>query len=28
VNVDGEDAVDNSTNGIRSTVSQEGVQEF
>ncbi len=28
VNVDGEDAVDNSTNGIRSTVSQEAVQEF
>jgi len=28
VNVDGEDSVDNSTNGIRSTVSQEGVQEF
>ena len=28
VNVDGQDAVDNSTNGIRSTVSQEGVQEF
>src|SRR5581483_2833400 len=28
VNVDGEDAVDNSTNGIRSTISQEGVQEF
>jgi hypothetical protein len=28
VNVDGEDAVDNSVNGIRSTVSQEGVQEF
>jgi len=28
VNVDGADAVDNSTNGIRSTVSQEGVQEF
>ena len=26
VNVDGQDAVDNSTNGIRSTVSQEGVQ--
>jgi hypothetical protein len=28
VNVDGLDAVDNSVNGIRSTVSQEGVQEF
>src|SRR5947209_7230756 len=28
VNVDGMDAVDNSVNGIRSTVSQEGVQEF
>ncbi len=28
VNVDGQDAVDNSTNGIRSTISQEGVQEF
>ena len=28
VNVDGADAVDNSTNGIRSTVSQETVQEF
>jgi hypothetical protein len=28
VNVDGEDAVDNSTNGVRSTVSQEAVQEF
>lgn len=28
VNVDGSDAVDNSTNGIRSTVSQEAVQEF
>jgi hypothetical protein len=28
VNVDGADAVDNSTNGIRSTISQEGVQEF
>jgi hypothetical protein len=28
VNVDGVDAVDNSTNGIRSTVSQEAVQEF
>ncbi len=28
VNVDGLDAVDNSTNGIRSTVSQEAVQEF
>ena len=28
VNVDGMDAVDNSTNGIRSTVSQEAVQEF
>ena len=28
VNVDGADAVDNSTNGIRSTLSQEGVQEF
>src|SRR5512140_3383776 len=28
VNVDGEDAVDNSTNGTRSTVSQEAVQEF
>jgi hypothetical protein len=28
VNVDGTDAVDNSTNGIRSTVSQEAVQEF
>jgi len=28
VNVDGIDAVDNSTNGVRSTVSQEAVQEF
>jgi Carboxypeptidase regulatory-like domain/TonB dependent receptor len=28
VTVDGADAVDNSINGIRSTVSQEGVQEF
>jgi len=28
VNVDGMDAVDNSTNGVRSTVSQEAVQEF
>ena len=28
VNVDGADAVDNSINGIRSTVSQEAVQEF
>lgn len=28
VNVDGADAVDNSTNGIRSTISQEGAQEF
>jgi hypothetical protein len=28
VNVDGMDAVDNSTNGIRSTVSQDAVQEF
>jgi hypothetical protein len=28
VSVDGADAVDNSTNGIRSTVSQEAVQEF
>ena len=28
VNVDGMDSVDNSTNGIRATVSQEGVQEF
>ena len=28
VNVDGEDATDNSTNGVRSTVSQEAVQEF
>jgi len=28
VNVDGADAVDNSTNGIRSTASQEAVQEF
>jgi hypothetical protein len=28
VSVDGEDAVDNSTNGIRATVSQEAVQEF
>jgi carboxypeptidase family protein/TonB-dependent receptor-like protein len=28
VNVDGMDAVDNSVNGIRSTISQEGVQEF
>ena len=26
--MDGADAVDNSTNGIRSTISQEGVQEF
>jgi hypothetical protein len=28
VSVDGADAVDNSINGIRSTLSQEGVQEF
>jgi hypothetical protein len=28
VSVDGEDAGDNSVNGIRSTISQEGVQEF
>jgi outer membrane receptor protein involved in Fe transport len=28
VSVDGADAVDNSINGIRSTVSQEAVQEF
>src|SRR5581483_8840623 len=28
VNVDGADAVDNSVNGIRSTISQEAVQEF
>ncbi|HUJ94192.1 MAG TPA: TonB-dependent receptor [Terriglobales bacterium] len=28
VNVDGADAIDNSTNGVRSTVSQEAVQEF
>lgn len=28
VNIDGMDSVDNSTNGIRSTVSQEAVQEF
>jgi carboxypeptidase family protein/TonB-dependent receptor-like protein len=28
VNVDGADATDNSTNGVRSTVSQEDVQEF
>ena len=28
VSVDGADAVDNSTNGVRSTVSQEAVQEF
>ena len=28
VNVDGFDAIDNSTNGVRSTVSQEAVQEF
>src|SRR6058998_3882892 len=28
VNVDGADAVDNSVNGVRSTVSQEDVQEF
>src|SRR5271157_2025327 len=28
VNVDGMDAIDNSTNGVRSTVSQEAVQEF
>jgi hypothetical protein len=28
VNVDGADAVDNSTNGVRATVSQEAVQEF
>src|SRR6202007_31242 len=28
VTVDGADAVDNSVNGIRSTVSQEAVQEF
>jgi len=28
VSVDGADAVDNSVNGIRSTVSQEAVQEF
>ena len=28
VNVDGADATDNSTNGVRATVSQEAVQEF
>jgi hypothetical protein len=28
VNIDGTDAIDNSTNGIRSTVSQDAVQEF
>jgi hypothetical protein len=28
VNVDGADATDNSTNGVRSTLSQEAVQEF
>jgi hypothetical protein len=28
VSVDGADAVDNSVNGVRATVSQEGVQEF
>jgi hypothetical protein len=28
VNIDGTNAIDNSTNGIRSTVSQEAVQEF
>jgi len=28
VNVDGADAIENSTNGVRSTVSQEAVQEF
>src|SRR5215469_6012581 len=28
VNIDGMDAIDNSTNGIRSTVSQDAVQEF
>ncbi len=28
VSVDGADAIDNSTNGVRSTISQEGVQEF
>jgi hypothetical protein len=28
VNVDGADAIDNSTDGVRSTVSQEAVQEF
>src|SRR5262249_18460817 len=28
VSVDGADAVDNSVNGIRPTISQEGVQEF
>jgi hypothetical protein len=28
VSVDGADAVDNSTNGVRATISQEGVQEF
>ena len=28
MNVDGADATDNSTNGVRSTVSQEDVQEF
>ena len=28
VNVDGADAIDNSINGVRSTVSQEAVQEF
>jgi len=28
VSVDGADAVDNSVNGIRATISQEGVQEF
>jgi len=28
VNVDGADATDNGVNGVRSTVSQEAVQEF
>ena len=28
VSVDGADAIDNSVNGVRSTISQEGVQEF
>src|SRR3954468_13713510 len=28
INVDGMDAIDNSVNGVRSTVSQDAVQEF